>query len=72
MKQSETKCPISKDDSIINKRYAFRYFFEFSDDDMYCVVSIVQFLIGKLYEVTILTAVASGLGKTLLKKKTEE
>jgi len=39
---------------------------------MYCVVSIVQFLIGKLYEVTILAAVVSGLGKTLLKKKTEE
>jgi len=50
--------------------FSIRYFFEFPPQEYVDVVTVLQFIIGKVYEAVLLGGVVSGLSSAFVNKKT--
>lgn len=52
-------------------KFSFKYFFEFPPEDYYGWVSILQFVIGKIYDIVLLGSIGSIIVNNLKLKKSE-
>ncbi|MEY8573195.1 hypothetical protein AALD01_02120 [Oscillospiraceae bacterium 21-37] len=52
-------------------KFSFRYFFEFPPEDYYGWVAIIQFVIGKIYDIVLLGSIGSIIVNNLKLKKSE-